>query len=254
MAFIIPTKDSNKIYHYCKLSTALEQILPNKRLLLNPIINTNDPRENKSFLFGYGCNGTTKAPQNILELNKKFSDILREDCKVLCFSQDYKNYQGCHLSKMWAQYGDNHKGLCLEINLEKFRQENLSIIKTEHFGKVKYLGYDFHRHPQPKQISLSHIETDGEKEYIINKFRKDNLEYLLFSKNDEWEAESEMRLVYFSNCIDKLEYCSIANSLESIHLGIDLHTSYFPSVKELSVGTEIYKKEFINGGLVSVEI
>jgi hypothetical protein len=42
-----------KLYHYCKLSTALEYILPSMQLRLSPLIHTNDPRENKDLVFAY---------------------------------------------------------------------------------------------------------------------------------------------------------------------------------------------------------
>jgi hypothetical protein len=41
----------SKLYHYCKLETAIENILPAKQLLLGPLENTNDPKENRTFQF-----------------------------------------------------------------------------------------------------------------------------------------------------------------------------------------------------------
>ncbi len=36
------------LYYYCSLQTAMESILPKKRLLLSPLIKTNDPRVEKT--------------------------------------------------------------------------------------------------------------------------------------------------------------------------------------------------------------
>ncbi len=43
--------ETKTLYHYTSLATAVEFILPSMRLILNPIIKTNDPRENKPFSF-----------------------------------------------------------------------------------------------------------------------------------------------------------------------------------------------------------
>lgn len=80
----IPTKDSTSIYHYCKLDTALEFILPKMELLLNPIVKTNDPRENQdlSFISTY-----LNSDEDFLKENSPtVSTQIREGCKVLCFS------------------------------------------------------------------------------------------------------------------------------------------------------------------------
>lgn len=253
MSFRVSVKDENKIYHYCKLSTALEHILPNEKLRISPIISTNDPRENKDILFKYGSNNAINTPDNILELDARYSNMIRKDCKVLCFSQDYKNYQGCQLSKMWYMYGDNHKGVCLEINKKKFIEENHDIINPNVFKKINYLRYDRLRSSFPKDIRLKYFEfdSDEERDYIL-KYREDNIDYLFFSKNDEWESESETRLIVFSN--KEHEYCSLTNSLENIHLGIDFHDSNLPSIKKFCKNSGIFKMKFYKESLVCGEL
>ena len=248
MRYIRPHKDNNKLYYYCSLSTALEFILPKHQLLLSPLIETNDPRENKSPLFTYNSN-QRHGQIGMFELNEKYNKLIKEDCKVICFSQDYKNYQGCHLSKMWAHYGDNHKGICLEINKDKFIQENSQTIDETLFKKIIYTEYDFLRRKRQLNINLVKVESEGEENYIRNKFRIDNIDALFFTKNNEWESESETRLILFSNKILK-EYCSIENSLEAVHLGVDFHNSYISAIRNLATNKYIYQMKFLHEGLV----
>lgn len=244
-------KDPKRLYYYCKLSTALELILPKKQLLLSPITQTNDPRENKSFSFTFSSN--SKKNIGILNLSEKYSKLLRDDCKVLCFSRDYKNYQGCHLSKMWAQYGDNHRGVCLELNMDKFIRENDDLITKDYFKEVHYSEYEFLRHRTQPNINMDKLEILGEETYIKEYFRKENLNFLFFTKNEEWESEAEYRLIYFSKKKEN-EYCSIEKSLELIHLGVDFNDSYIPAIKALCSKQQILKLRFLLEGLVCTPI
>lgn len=109
MAFIKP---QNRLYHYRSFETSVKHILPVLKLRLNPLVNTNDT----------------------------------SDCKVLRFSEDDPNYFGYENSRMWASYGGNHKGICLEFDKSEFINENNS---ANEFFPIKkslkniYLGLDF---------------------------------------------------------------------------------------------------------------
>ena len=153
MRYLRPSKDDNKIYYYSKLSTALEFILPYSQLLLSPIMRTNDPKESKPQLFTYNSNHKS-GPIGMFELNEKCNLVLKDDCKVICFSKDYRNYQGCHLSKMWAQYADNHRGVCLEIDKELFIKENQKIIDSSIFKDIIYIEPDYRRRSTQLNVNL----------------------------------------------------------------------------------------------------
>jgi len=132
---MISTYPENRIYHYCKLSTAIELILKDQRLLLSPIINTNDPRENKSFVFAANSLKIMDIGA-MTNRNKEISEILRKDCKLISFSQDDKHLYGFESSRMWSYYGGNHQGVCLELDKKKFLEENEIIINPTLFKKI----------------------------------------------------------------------------------------------------------------------
>ena len=248
MKILNQKQDLNKIYYYCPHNTAIEYILPENKILLSPLIKTNDPRENKDLWFSYSHDEENIPP--IQELNTKFSKLVRKGCKVSCFSGDFREYQGCHLSNMWAHYGGNHKGVCLEINLQKFLEENKSIINNGICKKIKYEVYNrISRSSQPT-INFIDINKTGEYDYIKYNFRELYLDYLYFTKGEEWQSESEVRILYFSES-DNSEYCSILSSLECIHLGIDFNECYLPSIKNLCTNKPIYKMCYLPNGLKS---
>lgn len=228
----------------------MKLILPHNRLLINELEKTNDPRENKSLNFGH----TTTLPKqfgDLIELNKQYTRIVRSGSKVLCFSQDYKNYWGCCLSKMWAHYGDLHKGVCLELDREAFIEENSSKYDFSLFQPIHYHQFDYYSTPKHKLVDHDSIARDGLEEYLKGQFRMDNLRFLFFTKNDEWESECEIRLLHFSEA-KEMEFCSIISSLRNIHLGVNFNEDNVEPLKDLirdrNVG--LCRIEFQDVGLV----
>lgn len=229
------------LYHYCKLSTAIDFILPKRQLLLNLIGKTNDPRENKSFVFA--ASGM-KVPDmaTLQDHNSEVSRKIRNGCKLLCLSADEGYYFGYELSRMWAMYADNHKGVCIGLDREKFIDENRDKIEPNRFKRVKYVHLDIKQAVHHRQIDYDRIEEIGSADYI-NHFRKENLDYLFFTKNAEWESEQEVRLIHFSE-MEGNEYCSIEKSLKAIYLGVDFDESCLHSIQTLCKGLDVFRLEY----------
>jgi hypothetical protein len=240
--------ETDSLYHYCKLSTAIEFILPEKRLLLNTLGRTNDPRENKSFVFA----GLNFDPDkiNILDHSNVISQEIRKDCKILCLSGDSSPYFGYELSRMWAMYGDNHKGVCVEISKERFINKNADKIKGELFKPVTYYELDVSKPIYHKEIDYERIDRVGLTVYVRNEFRVANMDYLFFTKNKEWETEQEVRLVYFSD-VEANEYCTIDGCIKNIYLGVDFNEHYLPAIRTNSQKAGMYKVEYKDVRLTS---
>lgn len=227
------------LYYYCKLETALEHILPKMQLLLSPIKNTNDPRENQSFQFC--CISPPEHPlYNDSDWEQKVSSILRKDCKVLCFCADNENYSGYGYSRMWAYYGGNHAGLCLAIDTQRFIQENKHIIDINQLRRIHYIEHKRDEATSHKWVDFGRAEEIGDNKYIKEEFRQDHLQYLYFTKDKEWESEGECRLIHFSDVLDN-EYCSLSDSLLGVYLGVDFHDTYIPAIKHLLPDKSISK-------------
>ena len=233
----------DRIFHYCKLNTAIEYILKDQKLLLGPLIDTNDPRENKSFVFAatYGLDSDFKG---LNENNFEVSNLLREGCKVICFSCNHKHSFGYEYSKMWAHYGNNHKGLCIELDKQTFLEENSSIVKSDLLKPINYKEFDPTKpYEGHKIVDYSAMKQIGKEKYIKELFRKHHLDYLYFTKDKEWESEREVRLLHFSETFEK-EYCSIKNSIRHIYLGVDFNNAYLPSIINLCQDVKISKLEY----------
>ncbi|HTF20977.1 MAG TPA: DUF2971 domain-containing protein [Chryseolinea sp.] len=235
---------SKRLYHYCKLSTAVELILPERQLLLNPIGRTNDPRENRSFVFA-GLNINASDLANMADRNLEISNEIRRDCKVLCLSADQGYYFGFELSRLWALYGGNHEGVCIALDHDKFLQENADKLEAGFFKQVTYIPLDVKKPLYHREIDHDKIRQIGLANYVRNDFRKEHLDYLFFTKNEEWESEHEMRFVYFSDKME-MEYCTIRNSLDAIYLGVDFKEQDLPALKILCEEVTIFCLDFVD--------
>jgi hypothetical protein len=221
--------DSDKyLYHYCQLSTAIELILPKKRLKLGLLKNTNDPRENKGFIFTHFSKSNDEHLDiPIIDKNNMVNKKLMSNCKVLCFSTSNSVFHGFQLSNMWAHYGGNHKGVCIELNKDIFIKENQKFI-NDNFRTITY------RNPEIQKFPGKVIDTYKllkENSYFL-KYRNDNKEFLYFTKTKEWEHEQEMRLIYFSKKRSD-EYCKIKKSLSRVFVGVDFNEVYVDSLRRL---------------------
>lgn len=239
----------NSIFHFTKFSTALEYILPDRRLKFGSLLKTNDPKEYKSYGF-ISKNGFFDDDSQIkkqLEWHQKISDLLRENVKVLCFSTDYfinaEPFDGYNLPRMWAQYGENHLGVCLDIDFDKLKEENKEFLFGCKTDKVSYLS----RIKYPV-INYDKIRELGMDEFI-KEYRNANINQLFFTKFIDWETEREFRILFVDEN-NKDRFLSIKKSLNRIILGIDFNECYLPSIFKLAKGTPVEKLNYINNNLV----
>ncbi len=220
---------SNYIYHFTRLQTAIEKILPNMQLRANYLKDTNDPRETYLWTFG-GKNVTKKDESYSIETPFRLGYEVKQHCKVICFT---KGPDGFRNEMMWSHYGNNHAGICLEIDENTFIKENKAILDNYiyYFKKVNYDIYSYENKPS--------FERENEQDYdeaLIN-FIKINHEVLFFQKSKYWEKENEKRLIIISKKFDS--FLSIRNSLKRVIIGIYCFEKYLPTLENLIKNTNI---------------
>lgn len=236
-------QEIRKLYHYCSLKTAIEYILPKKELLLNPVGNTNDPRESKGYTFVPHGRSEIMQDINPWTLSDEITYHVRKDCKQICFSKDDIDLKGYEFSRLWALYGDNHEGVCLEIDLNSFKEENSALINEKLFKPIIY--DESYKMPLSLMADFNVITAKGISDFVKDDLRMDNIDYFFFKKNKEWESESEVRLLYISEN-EENEYCTIKKSLSRIILGVDFIEQYYPSIKKNCENIPIQKLSYWN--------
>jgi hypothetical protein len=271
----------HNIYHYTRLETALEYILSKKTLRLGSLGKTNDPRESKPWnipvpaVEGLGTLNDEKrslVQKTLVEIKR----IMRENWKVLCFTidciytDDFKDritqkttkysysILGYTRPRMWAQYAESHRGVCLGFDGEKLNQNLQERYKETHeiyFGKIEYtegIPIVFSIPPLPYNL-ISDIESLGFNKAAKN-YVSENYQRFFLKKNLDWESESEYRwLVYSPNTSD--EYVSIEGIIKTVYVGVDFPKVYKPSLialcRDLKIPAKMVKWD--NGKMGSEE-
>lgn len=216
-------KESKYLYHFTSKEKLIEFILPSLNLKLNYLKNTNDPKEKKmSTRFTIE---NIESASEYFELGLRLEEIIDNNYKLCCFSSDYlhdkKKHFGYQLVRMWATYGDNHKGICLVIDKQKFIEENYIDNINTYLEEINYSTSSNRIFKKNIEINLNLNESTQE---LIDH----NLTTIFFKKHHDWITENEIRYVTSRN----KEYCSIQNSLTKIILGMDFNIKYRPSILE----------------------
>ncbi len=190
----------------------------------------NDPRESKTWPFTlYSKNHITNDgfQSSIFD---EISDFITKKTIVLCGSRDDPSVtkksddrdirSGYGHPRMWAQYADSHKGVCLVVD-HKALHENIVKMAGDRplfHGPVNYLNSV--SGPNDLSNHIAYIEDIYEKgmSHIVEPHLKENSESLFFTKHLDWRDEWEHRWVLRTE-EESAEYVSIKNCLKAVILG-----------------------------------
>lgn len=150
--------------------------------------------------------------------------------KLLCFSKDGDNRKGWQLPCMWAHYGDDHKGVCIELDLDKIKL-NANILHNQIY------------YTESIPISFFLDERHGDEKdvcEIVDNYVKENIKTLFFNKELDWSNEQEYRLISDSKDV----YLDIRNAISGIYFGARCDINKKPIKSLLNdidlLGVEIY--------------
>lgn len=240
------------LFHYTKLSIAIESILPTKKLKLSLLKDTNDPRENKFKIFSTFCRGLPEDSTG--EISKKahpiINRILLSESRVFCFCSNKKPtlilndgntvvdkhncLEGWNKSRMWSQYGENHCGICLVFSKDGLEKE----LETKRREIVDYKS-GYVQYSQKGRMLLkattfngNRFVKDGAENYLIEHVIE-NSEEFFYRKHIDYRDEAEYRAVVFDPD-GKLEYLDISSSIKGVIAGDATPEVYFPLINQLS--------------------
>lgn len=214
------------IYHYTKISTAVEHILYENRLKFSSVLNSIDPIERERFNLGResisdntSSNIFLEAEEDAQAVEQKIEELL-EQIKIICFCENsnlekiengYKpfakdNY-GFLKPRMWDQYGDKYKGVCLALS-KKTILENSNIDFSQ---KVRYVDYEkialnF------SHINLNSLQNIGKEKYFEN-VSKEIIQTFL-QKHKDYRDEKEFRLI--KKTPNEFEFIDISKAIKCI--------------------------------------
>lgn len=147
---------------------------------------------------------------------QKLNELTIPLWKTACFMSNHKNVSN------WSQYADNHKGICLEFNIDnggiKLKDDISTEFKEYKLYKVNYhknlvnlsdkinffkhLGQLNHRSACAwlhEEFNDENYQDFQESETSWNKKITDSLIQLTTKKHDNWKHESEYRILLSKN-------------------------------------------------------
>lgn len=241
------------LYHYTRATTALDSVLPNRTLKLNPYAAMRDPLENKELplMMRYSGPGTGSAARLPLSDARKILGDLRAQMRLLSLTMDIDGFQdqrtrsfarGYARPRMWEQYGDNHQGVCLAFSAACMTgpfYEQLKQFGAPNIGPVRYTEGGF-------VVSDARLlDGDGLTEQnaieALTAHLMNHNNAFWFLKLLDWDAEVEFRFVVFcpDAPIDEPLYAPFGPCLKAVMLGERFDEKLVPRARELAEALDV---------------
>lgn len=231
--------DDTLLYHYTSLSSACK-ILESGSLRLSNLTNTNDPLE---FLspenFGFSAWGNIDWKKVFHELRlsgQKRRNYVRMLCfckDLFCTPRDWKNeknqdfsdnllFKGWARSRMWAQYADNHSGVCLVFDKEEF-QKSFNALANKDIEILSDRSINYTNYLTELETSMENINS-GRKtvDDYSNFYLEDDKQKFLFQKCQDYRDENEYRFCLINRALkspDEAMFVNYGASLKAVILG-----------------------------------
>ena len=250
---IIGFRDANElVYHYTSASAAQEHILRNGTLRLGAYDQTNDPKESRTWQFNLGTNESRDLTKyKFQETSEQFSALLKANAKLACFTTDTAPLTGNHMEdilnrgfckpRMWAQYADKHRGVCLAFR----KSALLAAVNAQAAGATVLPGKVVYRN-QPLvrpltahefMIDVDLYEALGPVAYARVHLQRHHLP-LFFEKLQDWRDESEWRVVVLGTAPGPFDV-KYGEALVGVIHGADLDERLSWSIAEVTEGTSV---------------
>lgn len=167
-----------KLYKYQPLSERNIDSLKNNKLWFSNAQNLNDPFDCKATYFNNEELLNRLTNRSVIEekdaINQSL-DYLQSIVKITCFTEDPFNMP------MWAHYGDNHKGICVEYDLTQLPLES-------DFSKGLYpVGYEDKRYDVTNLVKMILEEEPNMKVSLLF--------FIMLLKHKSWSYEKEWRII-----------------------------------------------------------
>ena len=227
-----PTEKNMCLFHYTAYSSALN-ILLSQRLRLGSLENMNDPLEFEDHhgqpVMYQGERFEKEYEETALDYEGAVSEKERS-VRFASFSMDRypccNNFsKGWARSRMWAQYADNHKGVCLVFNkanlIKAFESSFKNVASRTNCREINYTNI-----LQPLGDALSRP--------CKSLLAEDKIEFL-FQKCEDFRDEQEFRLLLISTDLkDSKEVVSfsIADSICGVITGARFPMENKPALKK----------------------
>lgn len=239
--------------HYTSAATAFEHIVPSNKLRMSPYLLMRDPTENKDLVPGtafYPKEGVNheQAWWEAIGLIKQKRDRMR----LLSTTHDVTGYPdgretfGCCWARprVWEQYADAHRGVCLVFSREGFTAALTSDLGISvEFGQVEYTPVGIADSAADHIIDERLFDPATSEQAVLDYLQNERHD-LFFLKSDDWTTEYEFRALLTSTD-DEYAFADYGDSLQAVVLGEKFPDWQIAGAKELCDASNIELKQII---------
>jgi hypothetical protein len=227
---------------------------------MSPISKTNDPKERDPWSLNIHPNGEL-TPDEQNQLAELMPKLLQDTCRILCLSMDYETkrrevIKGFAHDRMWAQYADNHTGVCIALDHAALK-DRIGAAFREHIGRHESID-DVVTYTLDESlyasVPLSDLRRLGVAEFL-QVYRVHFFKELYLVRNPDWETEAEYRFVWVYEdhpgvAID----VPIEGCIKALYLGSSFPEVYKQNIQYLQeqIGFDVFQIKYVQGRLTAV--
>lgn len=236
------------VYHYTRVDTALEHILPTNKLKFSTFDGLNDPVEFKRVDLSFR-DYSSDLDGHFSKLKERIERALRSRWRVACFCRDSEDaaFDGSDLTpgdlntkppnrghsraNLWAHYAENHAGVCLVFDMKRL----IESVKAHAGQTLAFVAANVQYAPgssvvssfqaSPHSISLSDLEQLG-ADGLAARHVEQYLPQLFLTKTLDWASEREVRFL-LGGCNDdgQPHYVEFGDALCGIAFGCRINSA-----------------------------
>lgn len=229
--------DEMVLYHYTS-AQSLGRIIDGGALKYSPYSMMNDPREAKEWVAEVivAAGGvSTDALQEADAAGARVDVLLRRGARLASFTLDRHPrpeappaalfHKGWARANMWAAYGGSHTGACLVFDRQLMVEQldlfpRMSNADVFSYGRVLYADT-----PISIPLVIAEVRQHG-VDAVLDDYqtRRGAVSALYFTKNSDWSAEQEFRIIRVGWDLPETEwetplFVPIADALRAVVLG-----------------------------------
>jgi hypothetical protein len=244
------------LFHYTRLRTTIERILPKLSLRFSRYSNMRDPRETQ---WAFAASFFGDIPdvdelfwriQSRLQELKSSARLLSctEDDRVVPELHDQVFSRGFAHPRLWEQYADDHAGVCLV--LDKARLIDVVTRAADPLGTLKHDSVTYRDSAiaiEASGVDLNAISKRGLDE-VLAEHLDQHADELFFTKLGDWATEVEYRFLLRRDAEEEL-YVDISDALKGVIVGHAVANEYGPTLRALCDphGVELAQMHWRNG-------
>jgi hypothetical protein len=189
--------------HYTSAKVAFEHVLPVSRLRLSPYGRMRDPAENKDIVPGTsGYVDTNTFDESVREMISEIK-ARRDRCRILSLTHNDASARetfGCCWARprMWEQYADNHRGVCLLFDIARLMRA-MQVAFSARQIQAWYRAVDYTEAGiAGSELRFLHDERifdPAQRADAITDYIEKNTRDFFFLKTDDFKTEHEYRVV-----------------------------------------------------------